>query len=79
MRQRSSGVTEMAARFLLVNNASYLAPFASYHAVFFIKFLPFAWEYLSLTHSLSVMSENVTTSHILPKTRFFLLRFWHVL
>ena len=31
--------------------------------------------YISLTHSFSAIPENITVSHILPKTRFFGLHF----
>jgi len=36
------------------------------------------WEYLSLTHNLPVISENMAISHILPKTRLFELHFYRV-
>jgi len=32
----------------------------------------YRWVYLSLTHSFSVISENIIANHTLPKTRFFI-------
>jgi len=52
---------------------SSLAPFPSYRAVLG-KFSPSSGG-TYFTQYFSVISKNITTSHILPKTRFFGLRF----
>jgi len=50
---------------------AYLAPFLSYCAAYvLVKCLHSSGEYLSLTHSFSVIFENISMSHVLPETRF---------